>query len=107
MSTGRSKRFGDTVRTISIDCTEVTDVEEFWQRYLDAARPVDAGLFGRNLDAFWDAVEGGGPGWPGHVRLVFTNTARMNSLRTLNGTAFLEQLQQIADEATQIDIELT
>lgn len=107
MRTGKGNAFGGAVRIISIDCAGVTDVGEFWQRYLDAAQPADADLFGRNLDAFWDAVEGGGPGWPGPVRLVFTNTGQMNSLRILNGGSFLEKLQQIADEATQIDIELT
>lgn len=107
MTTGQENTLGGTVKTIVIDCAGVKEAGEFWQRYLDTAQPADAGLFGRNLDAFWDAVEGGGPGWPGPVRLVFTNTGQMNSLRILNGGSFLEKLQQIADEATRIDIELT
>ncbi|URK87358.1 barstar family protein [Rhizobium sp. RCAM05350] len=107
MSTGPDDAFGGTVKTISIDCAGVTDIAEFWQRYLDAVQPGDADLFGRNLDAFWDAIEGGGPGWPGPVRLVFTNTGQMKSLKTVDGGSFLEKLRRIAGEATRIDIELT
>ena len=95
------------MRTIYIDCAGVTSARELWQRYLDAAQPEGADQFGRNLDAFWDAIEGGGPGWPGKVSLVFAQTADLASVRLANGDSVLKGLRQIANEATQVRVELT
>ncbi|WP_418136699.1 barstar family protein [Agrobacterium sp. El2ro-1b] len=88
------------MREIHIDCSDVSSTEEFWQRYVDTVEPRDSGLFGRNLDAFWDAVEGGGPGYPGEVSLVFMNSAHLSGLKTRNGVAFLDALKTIADETS-------
>lgn len=95
------------MRTIHIDCTGVTSPGAFWQRYLDAIAPAQAESFGRNLDAFWDAVEAGGPGWPGEARLVFTHSDALRPLQCEDGTSFLDALRRIADEATATRIELT
>ncbi|MBP2159563.1 MULTISPECIES: barstar family protein [Asticcacaulis] len=93
------------MQEIVIDCAGVRSTEEFWQRYLDAVKPEGAGMFGRNLDAFWDAIEGGGPGWPGHALLVFTHVAQLSELRTQTSHAsFLTALKTIADEATAVRI---
>lgn len=94
------------MRTILIDCEGVTSVSDFWQRYVDAANPQGADLFGRNLDAFWDAIEHGGPGWPGDVKLVFTNSAGLAKVAAASGPPLLDGLRRIADEATRIEIEL-
>jgi ribonuclease inhibitor len=94
------------MHTIYIDCSGVKSAADFWQRYIDAAKPADADLFGRNLDAFWDAVEGGGPGWPGEARLVFTHSSDLETLRVGSGKPFLDGLRQIADEVTVTHIEL-
>ncbi|WP_369405265.1 barstar family protein [Sphingomonas pruni] len=77
-----------------------------WQRYIDAAKPAGAGLFGRNLDAFWDAIEHGGPGWPGEAKLVFRSSSRLAALEVGSGLSLLEGLRRIANEATQTQIEL-
>ena len=95
------------MRTIYIDCADVTSDSELWQRYLDAAQPEGADRFGRNLDAFWDAIERGGPGWPGAANLVFTQTADLAPVQLANGDSLLAGLQQIAREATQTRIKLT
>ena len=95
------------MRTIYIDCAGVKSPVELWQRYLDAVQPEGADLFGRNLDAFWDAIECGGPGYPGETRLIFTQSADLATLQTANGDSFLEGLRQIAKDATQTQIELT
>lgn len=88
--------------TIIIDVKGVRDVKDFWERYVIATRPEKADLFGRNLDAFWDAAEGGGPGYPGKVALHFVN---MSSVRTLpNGEAFLSAFAEIATDATTTSI---
>jgi ribonuclease inhibitor len=88
------------MHTILVDCSGVRSAEEFWQRYLDAAKPEGAAFFGRNLDAFWDAVESGGPGWPGEARLVFANTTNLEP-------SLWEGLRRIAREATHTPIEVT
>lgn len=93
------------MREVLIDCSGIGSTEEFWQRYIDAAKPEDAADFGRNLDAFWDAIEGGGPGWPGDVSLIFMHSDQLRDLRTLNNNAsFLEALKTIADETTAVTI---
>lgn len=95
------------MRTIYIDCLGVRSADEVWRRYLDAARPEGAKIFGCNLDAFWDAIEGGGPGWPGEVKLVFTNTSDLAPLRLPKGGSFLKGLRRIAREAYLMKVELT
>jgi RNAse (barnase) inhibitor barstar len=94
------------MQTIVIDCDGAKSAAEVWQRYIDAAKPEGAGLFGRNLDAFWDAIEHGGPGWPGGSKLVFKDSSSLATLEIANGSSFLEGLRRIANEATQTRIEL-
>ena len=93
------------MRTIHIDCSDVRSVADVWQRYLDAAAPDGGETFGRNLDAFWDAVEGGGPGWPGAAKLVFVGSTALAVLRLPSGLPFLPELRRIANEATRVQIE--
>lgn len=88
----------------TIDCAQARTLEAFWRAYVDAARPTGADLFGRNLDAFWDAVEHQGTGWPGEVQLVFTNTAALAGLRTAGGGSLLDGLRRIAAEATRLSL---
>lgn len=95
------------MKTINIDCAGVRSPDELWGRYLDAARPAGGEHFGRNLDAFWDAIEGGGPGWPGQVVLAFQHTEALSDLRTSAGTSFLDGLRQIAEQATRIRVQLS
>ena len=90
--------------SVVIDCKGVTSAAEFWQLYLDTAKPSDGKLFGRNLDAFWDAVEFGGPGWPGNVELVFTHSSQLEAVEAANGRSLLDGLRNVADEATQMRI---
>jgi Barstar (barnase inhibitor) len=94
------------MRTIYIDCAGVSSPTELWQRYVEAAEPEGAALFGRNLDAFWDAVEHGGPGWPGTAKLIFTRSVELNGLQLASGASLLDGLRQVAEEATQTRIEL-
>ncbi len=53
-----------------IDGTGMTTRSEVWDRYVRLTQMLPSG-FGRNLDAFWDAVQAGGPGWPGACRIRF------------------------------------
>jgi RNAse (barnase) inhibitor barstar len=94
------------MRTIIIDCAGTASQGELWRRYLEAAAPEDADRFGCNLHAFWDAVEAGGPGWPGEVALAFIHTEALRALRLADGSSFLDQLRRIAREATATRITL-
>ena len=90
------------MRIVTIDCLGFGSESEFWKAYLSASRPEGAGFFGRNLDAFRDALQGG-PGWPGECTLRFTNTATVEPLRD---GAFLRALRDIANESQNVRIEL-
>jgi len=95
------------MKTITIDCAGVNSADEFWGRYLDATEPDGAEHFGRNLDAFWDAIEGGGPGWPGEVVLAFQHADALSDLRTSAGGSLLNGLRQVAQQATRIRVQFS
>lgn len=94
------------MRTVLVDCVGVNSAAELWQRYIDAANPEQAELFGRNLDAFWDAVEHGGPGWPGTAKLVFINSSELGRIRLKSGLSLLDGLSSLAKNASVTPIEL-
>lgn len=82
---------------ITIDCGKVTSEGAFWRLYLDSVKSDGSAAFGSNLDAFWDALERGGPGGPGEVDIHFINAKSLSSLR---GGEFLAELRRIASELT-------
>ena len=88
------------MRSIVVDCGTVRTEAEFWLAYLDAADPEDSGYFGRNLDAFWDGLNGG-PGWPGECTLKFVNTQALHAFRE---GRFIEALREIASESTLVKV---
>lgn len=90
-----------SARLIVIDCTLLASEEDFWNPYVETANPEGKEYFGRNLDAFWDAVSAGGPGWPGTCELRFINT---DGIKTLCNGAFYESLKKIAQDCDQIRI---
>jgi RNAse (barnase) inhibitor barstar len=77
-----------------IDCSAIESEAQFWDAYLSAVEPMSASQFGRNLDAFNDALAGG-PGFPGECELCLLSSA---ALSRLNGGAFLRHLREIAVE---------
>jgi RNAse (barnase) inhibitor barstar len=90
------------MRVITIDCARATSPEEFWDAYVAAALPGGRGYFGRNLDAFWDAVSAGGPGWPGNdCELRFVNTA---PLKSIAGGKFYSSLKDLAAQSNVVPI---
>jgi RNAse (barnase) inhibitor barstar len=88
------------LNVFTIDCARIESEEEFWRAYLTATNPEGAGLFGRNLDAFRDALSGG-PGWPGVCVMYFTNTERIQSLQS---GYFYEALLEIAHESDDVSV---
>lgn len=91
------------VREYFIDCYDVKCEEDFWEAYLVEVNPEGAQNFGRNLDAFWDAVSAGGPGWPGECTLRFINT---DALAAWRQGEFVSRLREIAAESTSVVIRL-
>ena len=88
------------MKTVTIDCAGVSSTEEFWLRYLDATQPEGRVHFGRNLNAFWDAIEGGGPGWPGEVVLEFQHADALSALSVADSGSLLDGLREIAEKTT-------
>ncbi|HEY2827362.1 MAG TPA: barstar family protein [Pirellulales bacterium] len=77
--------------------------EHFWQTYVDVVRPDGAEYFGRNLNAFDDALWGG-PGWPGDdftLRILHSE-----QLAKALGVDFLERVREICDDAGRAKLEL-
>ncbi|UUZ47713.1 barstar family protein [Massilia sp. B-10] len=44
-----------------IDCSAVTSEMQLWELYAETIKPEGIDHFGYNLDAFNDAITGGGP----------------------------------------------
>lgn len=84
-----------------VQCTGITDEAGFWEAYLETVIPDGATNFGRTLDAFRDAILGGGPGWPGICVLRLRN---FNGLRTIGGGAFCRSIQALAAESRFVTI---
>jgi len=82
--------------TVDVDCTGVTTEEAFWDRYVYIVKPHGAEFFGRNLDAFWDAIDGGGPGFPEQDVVRFINT---DDLKRIKGGSFYKTLCELAKES--------
>ena len=80
------------MKTFQLDCSQISFEGDFWELYLEVIRPDGAEYFGRNLDAFWDAVSGGGPGWPGECQLILANTEKLQK----QDRRFFNGLQRIA-----------
>ena len=83
------------MKTIVIECSNLKSISEFWDRYVREVQPQGAEHFGRNLDAFNDALAGG-PGFPGKCELVFRNSEALDSLQT----GFLKILKDIVAKSS-------
>lgn len=78
-------------RTKVVDCSGIRSEQEFWAAYVRDAGVEHPG-FGRNFDAFRDALWGG-PGWPDADEVRFIHTASLDSLH--NGE-FIDILKEMA-----------
>jgi ribonuclease inhibitor len=90
-----------TLSEITVDCAPVQTEADFWRVYVATVKPEGARYFGRNLDAFRDAILGGGPGWPGECVLRFVNTAQ---LKTFGDGRFHTVLVEIAQSSRFVQV---
>ncbi|WP_172975332.1 barstar family protein [Microbulbifer sp. THAF38] len=78
-----------------VDCTNIKSEEEFWDKYLSSVDTVEGDLFGRNLDALWDALHAGGPGAPIEgTKLISVRNS--DSLKSFREGLFYDHLKQIS-----------
>jgi RNAse (barnase) inhibitor barstar len=77
-----------------LDCAAIKSPEEFWELYLTIPTIEGKDYFGRNLDAFWDALSAGGPGWPGEVSIEITNTSK---LKENGNSSFVSKVVEIGE----------
>jgi len=91
------------MRTITIDCSDVSAEAEFWARYLSATGAEGAIHFGRNLNAFWDALNGG-PGWPGECEVRISNTRAMSFT---DADKFIGALRVLANRSAHVKVTVT
>ena len=84
------------MNTAVVDCQGINSEKAFWDHYVSILKPQGAEFFGRNLDAFWDAIDGGGPGFPEQEAIRFINT---QDLKAIRGGVFYEALCKLAKES--------
>lgn len=80
-------------------CTGISDEAGFWDAYLNAVVPDGEADFGRNFDAFRDAILGGGPGWPGVCVLRLRG---FDDLRAVSGGNFCRWMEALAAESLYV-----
>jgi Barstar (barnase inhibitor) len=84
-----------------IDCSQIKTETDFWKQYLFTVQPEGMEFFGRNLDAFWDALSGGGPGWTGESSVTFINT---NNLKGIDAGHFYNRLKKIEGDLVKTSL---
>lgn len=106
LSFTRDCRTGMTVTTLTIDCHAIGDMDAFWERYVQAVGPENCVHFGRNLDALWDGLSGGGPGWPDVDHLVFQHSNALLEMPDGDGAFLLQRLGDMASRLVHMKLEL-
>lgn len=80
-----------------IDCSELNSEEKFWDAYLECADIEGAKYFGRNTDALWDALNGGGPGYPKEqICIIYLKNTK--KLKKIKGGSLYKQLKLISSD---------
>ena len=80
-----------------IDASDIGTSNEFWNRYIEIVQPDGLRYFGKNLDALWDALDGGGPGFPGDDESTIKIINSQN-LKSIRDGKFLDALQKISND---------
>lgn len=70
---------------------------DFWKSYAQQIPSDSAAYFGKNLDAFNDAITGAGPGFPGECLIEIVGTGRLIKLFGQDHFDFIIELLTDAD----------
>ncbi|MBP1316656.1 barstar family protein [Herbaspirillum sp. WGmk3] len=94
------------MKKIILDCATVETDDDFWSLYCKAVQPEGSNIFGRNLEALWDAVSAGGPGWPGPCQIELMNVDEF-AKRNPRLYAGLQRIAKDLPESSCVQIVLT
>jgi hypothetical protein len=89
--------------TYTLDGSRIRTEGQFWEEYVVVVQPNGAEYFGRNLNAFNDALSGG-PGWPGDnltLRILHSK-----ELSNAVGAKFLESIRDICIDSKRAKLDL-
>ena len=78
-----------------LDCASVDNISEFWDLYIEVVSPEGVEYFGRNLNALWDALHAGGPGYPGNESCTI-KVINTKLLKQLDDGVFYDGLKQVS-----------
>jgi RNAse (barnase) inhibitor barstar len=85
------------MRRFVVPCRGIQTEAAFWIAYVEAAQPEEARFFGKNLDAFWDALNCG-PGWPGECEVRLLDSAALGrrwGASVPQSSSYLDKIVQI------------
>ena len=88
-------------RKIFIDGNNCNSETDFWNQYKKQISAESAKNFGMNLDAFNDAITGGGPGFPGDCLIEIIG---IKELVKLFGSVKFEFVIQLLKEVDFVDL---
>ncbi len=80
-----------------IDVQEIASVTEFWNKYVDVIDSEGIHYFGKNLDALWDALSAGGPGYPDSDNFII-RVSGSDSLKKFGNGDFYNSLKRIEND---------
>ncbi len=86
---------------ICIDGNSCDTQQDFWEKYISQIPAESARYFGKNMDAFCDAIKGGGPGFPGECSFKIKG---VNKLCNIFGDLLFNILIQTLNEANYIEV---
>lgn len=78
-----------------LECSQVRTPADYWALYLERVAVRSPDTFGRNLDAFWDALSRGGPGAPAEPCFI---EMRNYGVLAAGHPEFVEKLASLAAE---------
>ncbi|OUL63619.1 barstar family protein [Flavobacterium sp. AJR] len=84
-------------RKIFINGNICSSREDFWNAYAKEIDPESAKHFGKNLDAFNDAISTAGPGHPGECIIEITGTENLYKIFGTENFQFIIELLTKAD----------
>lgn len=86
---------------IFIDGNNCSNQKDFWNAYARQIETDSALRFGKNLDAFNDAITGGGPGYPGKCSIEISG---IDNLISIFGKSSFQYIIDLLKDAEYIEL---